>query len=476
MRVSASRWQRRLPLSRSILISLLSLAVMPAVAAPDVEALEDLGKRVFFDNISNPARQACASCHAPAAGWTAPSVLINLRRVVVPGADPHTAGGRKPTGISYSSRSVNFGDADPARGGCLAGVSPARCKGGVFWDGRATGTTIGLEVFAGDAVMQTAYEPFLGPMADQALGPFANDVEQNVPDGNDNGLPGAEAVCVHVKRARYAVLYRKAWGAPIECAKRPDLAFKRIAVAISAWEHSPDVDSYSSKFDRALARDRDDTPGRFPLAGFTTQENRGRDLFFGVMSELNPEGKNAKCARCHNSEGAGADGNQPFQTFSDNSFHHLGLPPNHQISNFDADRPDYGLALHLMPANPVASTAAGAFRTPTLRNVDKRPHKHFIKAYMHNGYFKSLEEVVHFYNTARVKMDPVACPPGTTSRQAMARGCWPQAEVNNGRLSSATTPNLFGDLGLTAAEEDALVAFLRTLTDRETVDAPRAFR
>ena len=271
---------------------------------------------------------------------------------MVPGANPHTAGGRKPTSVSYSSRSVKFGDADPVRGGCLTGVSPARCKGGVFWDGRATGTTIGLEVFAGDSVLQTAYEPFLGPMADQALGPFANDVEQNVPDGNDNGLPGAEAVCLHVKRSKYAVLYRKAWGTPIECAARPDLAFKRIAVAISAWEHSPDVDSYSSKLDRALARDRDDTPGQFPLAGFSAQENRGRDLFFGVTSELNPAGKNAKCARCHNSEGTGADGNQPFQTFSDNSFHHLGVPPNYQISNFDADKPDYGLAHHLMPANP----------------------------------------------------------------------------------------------------------------------------
>jgi cytochrome c peroxidase len=279
---------------------------------------------------------------------------------VVPGADPHTAGGRKPTSVSYSSRSVKFGDADPVRGGCLTGVSPARCKGGVFWDGRATGTAIGLEVFEGDPLLRTAYEPFLGPMADQALGPFANDVEQNVPDGNDNGLPGAEAVCLHVKRSKYAVLYRKAWGRPIECAVRPDLAFKRIALAISAWEHSPEVDSYSSKLDRALARDRDDTPGKFPLAGFSAQENRGRDLFFGVTSELNPAGKNAKCARCHNSEGAGADGNQPFQTFSDNSFHHLGLPPNYQISNFDADKPDYGLAQHLMPANPLASTAAGA--------------------------------------------------------------------------------------------------------------------
>jgi cytochrome c peroxidase len=129
-----------------------------------------------------------------------------------------------------------------------------------------------------------------------------------------------------------------------------------------------------------------------------------------------------------------------------------------------------------MPGNPSLSTAAGAFRTPTLRNVDKRPYKTFVKAYMHNGYFKSLEDVVHFYNTARVKLDPVRCPPGTRSREAVARGCWPEAEVNNGRLSSGVTPNLLGDLGLTAAEEAALVAFLKTLTDTETVEAPKALR
>lgn len=444
-----------------------------AVGEPNIEALEALGKHVFFDNISNPKRQACASCHAPSSGFTSPSSIINFHRVVVPGARMVTSGGRKPPGISYASRSVKFGDADPTRGGCFEGVSPARCNGGLFWDGRATGAAIGFEVFKGDSMMQSAYEPYLGPMADQAMGPFANDVEQNVPDGNDNGLPGAEAVCLHVKRSRYAFLYTRAWGEPIECATSPDLAFKRIAVAISAWEHSPDVDSYSSKFDRALANDRDDTPGKFPLAGFTVQENRGRDLFFGVTSDLNPDGKNAKCARCHNSEGAGADGNQPFQTFSDNSFHHLGVPPNFDIANFDAANPDYGLAHHLMPDNPSASNTAGAFRTPTLRNVDKRPHKYFTKAYMHNGYFKSLEEVVRFYNTSRVELDPVACPPGTTSKQAMTRKCWPLAEVNNGRLSSGVTPNLFGDLGLTVEEKAALVAFMKTLTDEETVSAPK---
>src|SRR5690606_32597500 len=119
-------------------------------------------------------------------------------------------------------------------------------------------TFIGDEVFAGDPDLQASYSVFLGPLADQALGPFPNDVEQNVPDGNDNGLPGAEAVCRHVKAASYAHLYRRAWGERIDC--RPsvvDVSFKRIAVAISAWEHSAEVNSFSSKRDKALAADND---------------------------------------------------------------------------------------------------------------------------------------------------------------------------------------------------------------------------
>jgi cytochrome c peroxidase len=41
----------------------------------------------------------------------------------------------------------------------------------------------------------------------------------------------------------------------------------------------------------------------------------------------------------------------------------------------------------------------GKQRVPTVRNVDKRPDETYVKAYSHNGYFKSLWSIVHFYNT-----------------------------------------------------------------------------
>jgi cytochrome c peroxidase len=85
----------------------------------------------------------------------------------------------------------------------------------------------------------------------------------------------------------------------------------------------------------------------------------------------------------------------------------------------------------------------GKQKVPTLRNVDLRPFKGFTKAYSHNGYFKSLEEIVHFYNTRDV--------PGAG---------WPSPEV----AANINTTEM-GNLGLNRGEELAIVAFLKTLSD-----------
>jgi cytochrome c peroxidase len=63
---------------------------------------------------------------------------------------------------------------------------------------------------------------------------------------------------------------------------------------------------------------------------------------------------------------------------------------------------------------------------------------------MHNGYFKSLKDIVHFYNV-----------------RDKAGAKWPAPEVaaNVNKVES-------GNLGLTDAEENAIVDFLKTLSDR----------
>ena len=47
----------------------------------------------------------------------------------------------------------------------------------------------------------------------------------------------------------------------------------------------------------------------------------------------------------------------------------------------------------------------GLFKAPSVRNSDKRPYPTFVRAYMHNGVFKSLQEVVHFYNKRNIAVN-----------------------------------------------------------------------
>ena len=103
---------------------------------------------------------------------------------------------------------------------------------------------------------------------------------------------------------------------------------------------------------------------------------------------------------------------------------------------------------------PLTAENMGRFQVPTLRNVDKRPHPDFVKAYGHNGYFKSLKSIVHFYNTRDVlqRCGPNDPGEGTT--------CWPAPEATDNMNTK-----FVGRLGLSDEEEDALVTFLQILTD-----------
>jgi cytochrome c peroxidase len=99
----------------------------------------------------------------------------------------------------------------------------------------------------------------------------------------------------------------------------------------------------------------------------------------------------------------------------------------------------------------------GKHKVPTLRNVDLRPAEDLVKAYAHNGYFKTLEGIVNFYNTRDVKPE---CAGPYTEAEALAAGCWPPPEVEE-----TVNRDELGDLGLTPDEEAAIVAFLKALSD-----------
>src|SRR5665647_636846 len=91
--------------------------------------------------------------------------------------------------------------------------------------------------------------------------------------------------------------------------------------------------------------------------------------------------------------------------FTDFSYDNLGIPRNplNPFYSEPAYNPlgtawvDKGLGGYLETTGyydaSVYAPELGKFKVPTLRNVDRRPNPSFVKAYGHNGYFKSLKEL-----------------------------------------------------------------------------------
>ena len=374
--------------SRTVKLTLLFLSTLVLVAllggtAWALSNTEQLGKNLFFDtNLSRPAGLACAGCHGQSAGFTGPDSSINRRGAVYEGASPGMYGNRKPPSAAYGGDSPVL-QYDPVQG----------WVGGMFWDGRATGWILG------------------DPLAEQAQGPFLNPREQNLPD--------AKALVTKVQHSGYAWLFEKVYGP--HAFANINVAYANIGRAIAAYERSSTVSSFSSRYDTYLRTGK----------GLTQQELQGLKLF---------EGK-AQCVSCH----SGKD-------FTDYSYDNLGVPRNplnpvYSWNPLHFKWVDLGLGAYLKDAgNPevIYAPEMGKFKVPTLRNVDKRPYPSFVKAYGHNGYFKSLQAIVHFYNTRDVK-----------------KAGWPAPEV---KANINTTQ--MGNLHLNQGEETAIVAFLRTLTDR----------
>jgi cytochrome c peroxidase len=480
----------------------------------DLYPIELLGKYIYFDEISNPPRQGCCTCHNPKAGWRFGVAGTNKHNVAITGANPLTVGSLNPPSNAYAPQEP-FGP-------CVDGVF-GLCDGN-FWNQRAEGNPfplaaatphVGLEVALDRIAADGTYKPALlahvakyeGPIADQAYNPFLNPVEQ--------GNADVQAVCLQIKSSQYADLFEVAWGEPIDCStddyydgagfSAAEINHRRAAMSLAAWQMSIQVNSFSSKRDIALDNDSD---GFFPLDYFTAQENLGHDLFYnrlpvpfaprnipvlvnGVQVFNNPPFPDlplANCAFCHSNDPAGdvfkdpAElGTEPDQIYSEGASHSIGVPVNSEIPETfnavgDFIDPDEGLAGHTgeieaFVAPGLFALPLGYFKTPTLRNVCKGTGEGFTKAFTHNGYFKSVESLVHFYNTADVLDE---CPPGTSEKDALKKNCWPAAAYPL-TFGIARGGPLVGNLGLTAEQEAAIVAYLHTLSDTYTPKAPKPY-
>ncbi|MBM3312255.1 MAG: cytochrome C [Candidatus Aminicenantes bacterium] len=408
---------RRLGLS-FILLGCLFLARLEGANAPaKLSPVEELGKRLFFDSkLSSPEGQSCAACHAPEVGMTGPDGALNAKGSVYEGARSGRFGNRKPPAAAYAGDSLPLHRND--RGHFV---------GGMFWDGRATGEKLG------------------DPLAEQAMGPFLNPLEQNLAD--------AAAVVKVVRASDYAPLFEKVWGkGSLAPEKSADEIYVLVAKSIAAYERSAEVNPFSSKFDdfwRASQKAGKDV-GAIDASNWRTYRNLGLDdEELEGLRVFNTEGL---CSACHVL--TSANGKPPL--FTDFTYDNLGLPKNPDNPYYRMGVPwnpegtkwvDGGLGDFLKTVPSWAKYAPenrGKHKVPTLRNVDLRPAKGIVKAFGHNGFFKSLEDIVHFYNVRDIEPKK-----------------WPAPEVPEN-----VNVEEMGRLGLSDKEEAAVVRFLKTLSDR----------
>jgi cytochrome c peroxidase len=252
--------------------------------------------------------------------------------------------------------------------------------GGSFWDGRATGARLG------------------SPAAEQALLPFLSPAEQALPD--------AACVLFRIRESFYGASYTTIYGPRLSritfppntdqlCGQagatiplssldrnRVQLEYDNVGRAILAFELSSVMNKFSSKHDAVVDG----------LATFTAQEQRGLVLYRGK----------AGCAACHPNAGRRA-------LFTNYAYDNIGVPRNPLNPAVIANRAFRDLGLGGSIGNVALN---GKQKIPTLRNIDMRGPAGGSKAYMHNGVFKTLEQVVHFYNTRDVhpRCNAVAAP------------------------------------------------------------------
>jgi cytochrome c peroxidase len=401
---------------------LLLLSISASAQSADLSAKEMLGEHLYFDeNLSQPDGQSCASCHHPDAAFVDPDAFLPVSEGVL----PNRFGGRNSPSAAYAMYSpIRYFDE-------VEGL----WIGGQFWDSRATGEELG------------------DPLADQALGPFTNPVEMA---NNDR-----RTVVRDVALSQYKDLYEAVWPetdldnwdmfSPAEI----DTAYEQVALSIAAFERTAEFAPFNSQYDAYLkaclelgGKPDDCVVGKGPKAGkagqaiFSAEEWRGLQLFMG---ENNNDGildkkEGAMCAACHVADWVPADENviapewapEGFAppVFTDFTYDNLGVPKNYAYP-LDPDAPiDLGLGAVVNDADE-----NGKFKVMTLRNIG------LTEPYAHNGFFLTLKEITHFYNTRDVQP-------------------WPAAEYGD-----TVNSDELGNLGLSAADEDALVAFMLTLSD-----------
>jgi cytochrome c peroxidase len=445
-----------------------------------------IGKALNFDkNMSPFLNRACGFCHMPYAGFSGPIPSVNLTMIAYPGSFQFRAGKRTAQRYTYAPNFpvLNLNETQNA------------FFGGNFWDSRATGYMLG------------------SPDAEQAQHPPV--------DTQEHALPDTACIAFRLETAAYKSFFEEFWGdeldinfpanteeicetpgganvfgtntmpiklSPEDRARANDV-YDHWGQSLDQYEASLDVSAFSSKFDAFLA-------GTITLA---PDEMAGFQLFNGKgnCNSCHLDGRGTTLAATQTDTSTAANNRPLFTCFGSAN---LGLPLNPRDAFYYQTTPDFfgfignpfgfgyrdlGLGTFLRSgfgswASPndtwtqFAPTSDGQMQTSSARNVamtppqcptTEAPGPFFQKEFFHNGYIKSLKQLVHFYNTRDVFPFHVTsghCPKGTVEKVT----CWPEPEVPNNEDMTV------GRLGLTDQEENQIVAFLQTLTDGFTRPYP----
>jgi cytochrome c peroxidase len=476
----------------------------PIIHLNGYQAVETLGKLFQYDLKMSPFENtACASCHMPYAAFSGPIPSVNLTMIAYPGSFHFRAGKRTAQRYPYAGEFpvMQFDTVQAA------------FIGGNFWDGRATGYLLQnpsahqaqgppvdeLEMMFPDTAciafrLQTAPYRFL---FEEIFGEGSLDIKFPQKTEDICETPGGAA--------EFGTSVTPIKLMPEDRVKANNV-YDHWGQALAFFESSTNLTAFTSKFDAFLN-------GKAML---TPDEMAGYNLFKGK----------ANCNSCHldgrstaptppppegtaptsTDTGAAASARPLFTCFG---YANLGLPLNPRIALFYETTPDFfgftpnplipagsttpngfayrdlGLGTFLRSGfgswdNPnsawtqFAPTSDGQMQTLTARDValvppqcptTEAPGPYFQKEFFHNGYAKSLKQLVHFYNTRDVFPFPVTsgnCPTGKTEKV----DCWPMPEVPN------NIDMTVGNLMLTPHEEDLIVTFMQTLTDGFTTPYP----
>lgn len=367
-----------------------------ALASPNDRI--ELGQQIFTDgNLSEPRGTACAACHQANMGFAGNH-----------GGRDGVAVGSKPGSIGLRNAMTNsYLGLVPTPLSFVTTNGETEALGGLFWDGRADSAEL------------------------QALGPLLNPLEMNNPD--------RRSVVDKVAASSYAPLFKTVFGAGIFA--DTDAAFTSIGVAVAAFERAR-LQPFSSKYD-AMVRGQ---------ATLSATEARGMALFMDPAK--------ANCAGCHlMNPGSGKPEDSAFSEFT---YYATGIPRNPAIPrNADLAFFDLGLcgpdrAPPTLPGTEAPGVTVanfcGKFRMPTLRNVAERT------AFMHNGFFKNLPDVLRFYSTRN-------SDPQRWYGQALSNDLPAQYLGNIEAVKAPFNRAAAAGPALTEAEIADIVAFLRTLSD-----------